>query len=213
MLQIVDKIKQGSRNKHAGWAEANPHHYALVDAILEADIHIIGTVRGKPASAEGSDLDPIFDNLGIAPDQRGNFLYELDIVGVMDHANILHVSKSRADTIQNLDLVTPDQMDAKDRPKQGRSINYKQMAGQLMTWANKGVDPALMFFRDKDMVRDWLTDLMPDDADDINTFAKDVLGYMNADHNSGFDKLSFFAESYTREQATEVVKKALNKGS
>lgn len=212
MLQIVDRVKSGSKNKFAGWSEANPFHDGLIDAILDCKSHIIGTLRGKPMSDSGSNIDPIFDNLGVAPDQRNGFLHEFDIVGVMDAANICHISKSRVDTIQNLDLIVPDGLAQNAKPKQGRSVNYQQLAGQLLTWANKGIDPAKLFFGEAANIMTWVNALYAmhkTEGESLTDFGNRVRGYLNDAHNSGFDRLALFNTIYTEQEATEIVKAAI----
>jgi len=189
ILEIVDKYK--GKNRFEPWEHVNPFYYGLIDAILETDAHIIGTLRGKPQSAE-KDIEPIFDTLGIAPDQRNGFLHEFDMVGVMDAGNTLHTAKSRMSTVRNLDTIeSPGPAFAK----------------KLLDWANEGDAPDSLF-ADKSRLSTWLRAQYNDFArgdEEMSDFAQRALRYLNDHLGTHFTGFSGLAGLIEPRQAAEVI--------
>ena len=82
ILDFVDKKKSSSRNQMAAWQEATPKHQKFLDAIIQAPIHIICTMRSKTQydiSNEGGRTK--VQKLGVAPTQRDGIEFEFTLVG------------------------------------------------------------------------------------------------------------------------------------
>lgn len=82
VLDMHDKAAAASRNSFTAWREVTPHHNALVDAILGADLHVIVTLRTKTAYEVVDDSKgkkaPV--KIGLAPVQRDGVEYEFTVV-------------------------------------------------------------------------------------------------------------------------------------
>ena len=84
VLEMHDRATSASRsgNSFAAWREVTPHHNALVDAIIGANLHIIVTMRTKTAYDMVDDgkggKKPI--KIGLSPVQRDGMEYEFTTV-------------------------------------------------------------------------------------------------------------------------------------
>ena len=81
VLDIHDKVSKSVRNSFSAWREVTPIHNALVDAILNAPLHVIVTMRTKTAYEvinEGGKTKVA--KIGLAPQQRDGLEYEFTVV-------------------------------------------------------------------------------------------------------------------------------------
>lgn len=130
VLDIVDKAgaKMGG-NKFAGWATGRPAQNSLAEAILNAPIDIIGTMRSKtewmiqPDPRTGKDK-PV--KVGLAPVQSDDFEYEFDVVMFMDMQHNINVTKTRCSELDGIE-------NTNDLPF---------MSGTLYNWLTDGNTPA-----------------------------------------------------------------------
>lgn len=101
MLEQVDK-RSGSNKFTSGWKAVGPEETKMIDAILAYPGHIIATMRVKTEYVlEENDKgkkEP--KKVGLKPIQRDGVEHEFDLVGDMDMAHGLTVSKSRIHTLQ-----------------------------------------------------------------------------------------------------------------
>jgi hypothetical protein len=86
-------------NSFTAWREVTPVHNALVNAILNAKIHIIVTMRSK--------TEYVIENgkpvkVGLAPIQRAGMEYEFDIIADLDQNNDFVVSKTRCSALNKV---------------------------------------------------------------------------------------------------------------
>ena len=92
---LLDKhgsIADKGGNSFAAWRKVTPDQNALVDAILQSKIHIIGTMRTKTGySMEGGAVT----KLGLEPVQRAGMEYEFTVVLDIDKKHNGHSSKDR----------------------------------------------------------------------------------------------------------------------
>ena len=99
ILDFVDKASQAQKNNFGAWREASPKHNALVDAILGADLHIIGSMRSKTAWEVHKDdktgrTKPV--KVGLAPVQRDGMEYEFtSVLELSVDGHIATASKDR----------------------------------------------------------------------------------------------------------------------
>jgi len=99
MLDIVNDITKGSRSKNSyfAWGEATPRHNAFIEAILQAPMHIIATMRSKSdyvieEDAKGK-MKPT--KVGVAPVQREGLEFEFTTVLDLNAENMASISKDR----------------------------------------------------------------------------------------------------------------------
>ncbi len=117
----VLEYKEKIGSDFSAWRKATPLHNRLVDAILDAKIHIIVTMRAKTEYVMEEYTDgngrkktkPV--KIGLQPVQRDGLDYEFTITGDMDHDHNLTISKTRMPTLA-------DQVFTKPGPEVGRMI-------------------------------------------------------------------------------------------
>ena len=85
------------------------HYYPLVEAIIDAPIHIIVTLRSKNAYDIGKDSNnrTTITRLGEAPRFEESFLYELDLTVEAGKGNIFNVDKTRYTPFSDLTVEKP----------------------------------------------------------------------------------------------------------
>lgn len=99
LLDIVDQIAKRLKttNTFAAWKDATPIQNRMIEALLSAPLHIIGTMRSKQDYAMEQDGKgrTIVRKVGMAPIQRDGFEYEFDVFLDMDIDNNAIVAKTR----------------------------------------------------------------------------------------------------------------------
>ena len=131
ILSFVDTetMKSKSRNAYTeGWRKATPLHNRLVDAMIQADLHLIVTMRAKTEYVMETDQrgKTAPRKVGMAPVQRDGLEYEFDVVGDMDLDNNLVVSKTRCPALTGKMFAKPGD----------------DLAGILNGWLMDGTEPA-----------------------------------------------------------------------
>jgi energy-coupling factor transporter ATP-binding protein EcfA2 len=96
-LHDIATKRQKSQNSWTAWRDVTPLHNQLVDAIVQADLHVIATMRAKMEYMQTKDGDgkAIVQKVGMAAIQREGLEYEFDIVADMDLQNNAVISKTR----------------------------------------------------------------------------------------------------------------------
>lgn len=129
VLDMHDKATLASRsgNSFMSWREVTPHHNALVDAIIGANLHIIATMRTKTAYDLIDDgkggKKPI--KVGLAPVQRDGMEYEFTVV--LDLSVDNHIATAAKDRTSLFD---------------GQHFMPTSATGEtLREWLDNGVDP------------------------------------------------------------------------
>ena len=129
VLDMHDKATLASRsgNSFMSWREVTPHHNALVDAIIGANLHVIATMRTKTAYDLVDDgkngKKPI--KVGLAPVQREGMEYEFTVV--MDLSVDNHIATATKDRTSLFD---------------SRHFAPSPDTGvALREWLDSGVDP------------------------------------------------------------------------
>lgn len=106
-LEMVDKVRKssGSSNSFDAWRKVTPEHNALVDALVQAPLHMVVTMRSKTEYVveKNDDGKMVPRKVGLQPVQRDGLEYEFDIVGDMEDANLC-ISKSRCKPIAEAGL-------------------------------------------------------------------------------------------------------------
>lgn len=98
-LELKDEAAKRSRSNDSfgAWREVTPIHNQLVDAILDAPMHVIATMRSKTEYVVEQDDrgKNRVRKLGLAPVQRDGLEYEFDVVADLTLDLDFIVSKSR----------------------------------------------------------------------------------------------------------------------
>jgi hypothetical protein len=107
-LEQVDARAGTKGNKFSAWRDVTPMHNELVDAMLGAGMHVIATMRTKTEYAVEEDRGKVsIRKLGLAPVQRDGIEYEFDVVGDLDLAHNLHVTKTRCRRLDDAIICEP----------------------------------------------------------------------------------------------------------
>ena len=105
LLEIVDNAatRSGGGNNFAGWKEGTPIQQRMVDALLNFNGHIIGTMRSKTEYAlERDDRGKMVPKkLGMASIQRDGIEYEFTVILEMDTDHNTIVGKTRCEELAN----------------------------------------------------------------------------------------------------------------
>jgi len=83
-------------NSFTAWAKVTPRHNAFVQAILQSNIHIIGTMRSKTdyvLSEKNGKMIP--EKVGMKPVQREDSEYEFTVVFELNQKHQANVGKDR----------------------------------------------------------------------------------------------------------------------
>lgn len=110
-----------SQNKFFAWNEGTSLYNEMINAIVQSEIHVIGTIRSKQEYVlEKDDKGKVKPTrVGLRPIQRKDFEFEFDMVIDMDLRNTATVTKTRCNEL-------PMGMTI---PKPGANV-----AKVLMTW-------------------------------------------------------------------------------
>lgn len=97
-LDIVDKkAAQSQGNKFVAWRDVTPMHNRLVNALVQAPFHVVGTLRTKTEYVlETNDRGKqVPRKVGTAPIQRDGMEYEFDVYASLDLSHHITVGKTR----------------------------------------------------------------------------------------------------------------------
>ena len=102
--------KRNSGNGFVAWKDVNTYHDKFVSAMLDCRCHLIVTMRSKMDHQQTKDDrgKNVVEKLGMAPIQRNGVEYEFDVVGDMNQANDLIISKTRCHLIAGAVVSKPD---------------------------------------------------------------------------------------------------------
>lgn len=103
------EIKQKIGDSWSAWRHVTPIHNRMVDAILQAPMHVITTMRSRMEYVQEQNAQgkTIIRKVGLSPIQRPGMEYEFDIVADIDYAHILTVSKSRCSAVADMIVEKP----------------------------------------------------------------------------------------------------------
>ena len=124
----VDKVaeKTFKGNSWAAWSKVTPRYDALIQCIIQSDVHIITTMRAKTETAqiEVNDRKKVV-KLGMKTEMRDGIEYEFTTVIDIDHeTNGASVSKDRTHVFRGREHLVLDE----------------GIGGALMTWLMDGVE-------------------------------------------------------------------------
>lgn len=125
-LEINEAIAQAKfrGNTWAAWNETTPRHRAFLDAILQAPMHVIATMRSKTETVQGDDKK--VKKLGMKAIQREGAEYEFTTVLDLEHEKHYAVaSKDRTNLFSEPHIITTD------------------TGKRLLAWLDSGAIPTL----------------------------------------------------------------------
>lgn len=107
MLEMVDQVNMTARDKRAGWKYATPKYEAFLEAIKNAQMHVICTVRTKTKLLETEDEhgSKSFKKSNDEPIMRDGIEYEFTTVLDID---ISHLAKASKDRTGIFDTIKPE---------------------------------------------------------------------------------------------------------
>lgn len=123
----VDDITSASRsgNSYTAWKEPTKRHDRFVNAILQAPIHIICTMREKDETEmianEKGKVEPV--KIGFKPDQRKGLEYEFSTIFRLNRKHIAVAEKDRTELFDHFEDPLTEQVGA-----------------HLKEWLDEGVD-------------------------------------------------------------------------
>jgi hypothetical protein len=133
-LELVDREVANMRARNqkpdsfAAWKVVDPIYKRMVASILSAPIHVIITLRAKTeyekTTGENGGKGGI-RKVGMAPEMRDNFQYEMDIEGMLSIDHDLVIGKTRCAAIDGKLFHRPG----------------KELAATLSGWLNDGAEP------------------------------------------------------------------------
>lgn len=126
VLETVDTMMAGSKNKFTAWREATPMHNSLVNAMLQSKCHIIATMRAKTEYVleEDDRGKKVPKKVGMAPIQRDGMEYEFTVMLDISHQHVATATKDRTSLLDG-QFFKPD-------------IETGQ---KLLEWLETGIDP------------------------------------------------------------------------
>lgn len=103
------ELKQKAGESWSAWRHVTPVHNRMVDAILQAPLHVITTMRSRMeyVQEENEKGKTVIRKVGLSPIQRPGMEYEFDIVADIDWSHILTVSKSRCSSVADMTAEKP----------------------------------------------------------------------------------------------------------
>lgn len=118
-------------NSTAAWSEVTPRHQAFIDAIQQANINIICTIRSKPTTVIFKDDDgkTVVKRIGIEPMQREGIEYEFTIFFDIKREN--HIADALKD--QTMIFNAPHVIDVHTGEKIGAWLTGKPAAAPTPT--------------------------------------------------------------------------------
>lgn len=139
ILDIHDNNTRGSKsgNGFQAWKDVTPQHERIVNAILGAKLHVIGTIRTKTAyeivENDRGKKEP--KRIGLAPIQRQGLEYEFTcVLDLSVESHIATASKDRTSLFDGQSFVIT--------PQTGKA---------LLAWLDSGDEPPVVI----DPLADW----------------------------------------------------------
>ncbi len=140
ILEMHDQAtaREGGSNSYTAWRTVTPEHNRLVDAMLQAPIHVIATMRSKMEYVQEKDDrgKTVVRKVGLQPVQRDGLDFEFDVVGDMDSSNTLVISKTRCRALSQAVIREPGE---------------ENVARVLKTWLTDGVPASISDAQSKEL--------------------------------------------------------------
>jgi hypothetical protein len=111
ILDQADKMQNSGKNRFTLWADLTPQHRRLVNALLNSQKHIIGTMRSKQEYAMETDDKgkASVKKLGLAPVQREGMEYEFTVFFDISQDHYAKATKDRTNMFGNEVFIMDEQ--------------------------------------------------------------------------------------------------------
>lgn len=111
-LDLKDTIEKNSGSSNNAWREITPQHKRFVEAIIQAKLHVIVTVKTKTEwvyveESRGQRKIVVPHRIGTKPEQRDQFEYEFDLWLRMTREHSAYVEKSVFDFLETSTEIGP----------------------------------------------------------------------------------------------------------
>lgn len=114
VLEMVDQSARrqsrgGAPSSFSGWREVTPEHNRMVEALIQARLHLIVTMRTKTEYVIDKDEKgrAVPRKVGLQPVQRDGLEYEFDVIGDVTPEHDLVIGKSRCPAIADAVIQKP----------------------------------------------------------------------------------------------------------
>lgn len=130
--------QEKSGNSYTAWRTVTPEHNRLVDAMLQAPLHVIATMRSKMEYVQEKNEQgkTVIRKVGLQPIQRDGLDFEFDVVGDMDSSNTLVITKTRCRALAQAVIREPGE---------------DNIAKTLKTWLTDGVPASISDAQGKEL--------------------------------------------------------------
>lgn len=96
ILEQHGNAEARTKNSFTAWKDVTPRHNNLIEAIVQAKLHVIATMRAKTEHALKQENGKTkVERLGLAAVQRDGMEYEFDVVAEINIDNDFVIQKSR----------------------------------------------------------------------------------------------------------------------
>ncbi|PSR32282.1 MAG: AAA family ATPase [Sulfobacillus benefaciens] len=128
MKEAVASRDYSGNDRHA-WRTVTPEHNRLVEAMLRSPLHIIATMRSRVEYVVEPDEHgkTVIRKIGLKPMQQDGLDFEFDIVGDLDQAHTLTITKTHCSALSRAVIPEPG----------------ADLAETLKAWLGTGADPTV----------------------------------------------------------------------
>lgn len=108
-MHDVAAARDKSGNSYTAWRFVTPEHNKLIDAMLQAPLHVIATMRAKTGHevVKGENGKMEVRKIGLDPIQRDGIEYEFDVVGELDGHHRMAITKTRCRALTDAIIAEP----------------------------------------------------------------------------------------------------------
>ena len=166
ILEKHGNVAKRSNNSYTAWRDVTPLHNQMVDAILQADMHTICTLRSKMEYVQEKDEKTgkiTVRKVGLQPQQREGMEYEFTVFIEIDSDHQAFVSKDRTGSIDGeYFTITP------------------QVGKDLVQWLDKGVSPST-----PSVVLKKKSDVVEEKVEDIDSVHETIKSFVDKKISEG----------------------------
>lgn len=125
-LEMVGQGTKKTGNSYTAWGDVTPEQNSMVEAILGSKCHLFATMRSKMdyVLEQNSKGKQVPRAVGLAPVQRDGIQYEFDVIGDLNLAHVMSITKTRCPFLEGKSFEKPG----------------KELADILLAWLTDGAD-------------------------------------------------------------------------
>jgi len=109
LLELVQELGTSKYrgNTYAAWNDGSKIYNKFLEAIKQANIHVIITARSKTQYVEDPGRKGSMRRVGMEVEMRDGFEYEFDVFGQMTTEHIMYIEKSRCSKLDGKTFTKP----------------------------------------------------------------------------------------------------------